>query len=161
MSTSPDPLPPEQDSNQDPTQNLIENNALPPGPPQRRWLFWLLRVGAGLGGVALVGVIAFVIWGDYVVTRYILPRIEVALEDTFDRQIELGEAQGTSLWGVRLGETVVPPTENDESFVVVKEVEVELGLRSLITQQTIKPKLVLIEPNVSLIQSENGTWGDL
>jgi len=138
-----------------------ELDPLPPRRPRRRWLSWFLKASAGLGGVAFVGGVICIIWGDYIVTTYALPRIEIALEDTFDRQVKLGEAQGTSIWGVRLGETVVPPTEEDESSVVVKEVKVELGLRSLITQRTIKPKIVLIEPQISLIQAADETWGDL
>ena len=138
-----------------------ESDPLPPHRPRPHWRSLVLKASAGLGAVALAGGVAFVIWGDYVVTTYILPRIEVAIEDAFDRQIKLGEAQGTSIWGVRLGESVVPPTEDDESFIVVKEVEVELGLRSLIFERIIKPKIILIEPNVSLIQAKDNTWGDL
>ena len=135
--------------------------SLPPQRPRRRWLSLLLKASAGLGGVVFVGGGVFVILGDYIVTTYILPRIEVAIEDAVNRPIKLGKAKGTSLWGVRLGETVIPPTADDESTVVVKEVEVELGLRSLITQRIIKPNIILIEPKVSLIQAEDETWGDL
>ncbi|MGI8935726.1 MAG: hypothetical protein ACR2FS_16800, partial [Phormidesmis sp.] len=62
---------------------------------------------------------------------------------------------------MRLGKTVIPPTATDESSVTVDAVEVSIGLRSLIFQRVIKPEIVLVRPQVSLVQAENGTWGEL
>ncbi|MEO1685808.1 MAG: translocation/assembly module TamB domain-containing protein [Cyanobacteria bacterium J06631_12] len=148
-----------------PEPNSTEQLMLPPNPDpdpaRRRWLAILLKAGAGVGVLGIVGVVGFVIWGDRIITQYILPRIEVAVEETIDRPIRLGESKGTSLWGVNLGKTVIPPTETDESSVTVDEINVAIGLRSLIFQRTIKPEITLVRPNVSLVQSEAGTWGEL
>ncbi len=132
-----------------------------PGPQSPRLYSLLLKAGAGLGTVVLIGGAVFVVWGDRIITERILPRIEVAIEDAVDRPIKLGASQGTSLWGVRLGKTVVPPTATDKSSVTVDAVEVTIGLRSLIFQRIIKPRVVLVRPEVSLVQAEDGTWGEL
>ncbi len=132
----------------------------PSRPSRRLYLLWL-KASAGLGTVVLLGGVGLVIWGDRLITEQILPRIEVAIEDAVDRPIKLGASQGTSLWGVRLGKTVIPPTATDKSSVTVDAVEVTIGLRSLIFQRIIKPKIVLVRPQVSLVQAKDGTWGEL
>ncbi|MEL6471419.1 MAG: translocation/assembly module TamB domain-containing protein [Cyanobacteria bacterium J06623_4] len=151
---------PEPDSNRE--LALLQPPPDPePEPSRDRWLGLLLKVGAGVGVLGVAGIVGFVIWGDRIITQYILPRIEIAVEETIDRPIRLGESKGTSLWGVNLGKTVIPPTETDESSVTVDEIQVAIGLRSLIFQRTIKPEITLVRPEVSLVQSEAGTWGEL
>ena len=132
-----------------------------PSQPSHRLYSLLLKASAGLGTVILLGGVGFVIWGDRIITERILPRIEVAIEDAVDRPIQLGASQGTSFWGVRLGKTVIPPTATDESSVTIDAVEVSIGLRSLIFQRVIKPEIVLVRPQISLVQAEDGTWGEL
>lgn len=139
----------------------MHSDQSPDPQPSRRLYSLLLKAGAGFGTVVLVGGAVFVVWGDRIITERILPRIEVAIEDAVDRPIKLGASQGTSLWGVRLGKTVIPPTATDKSSVTVDAVEVTIGLRSLIFQRIIKPRVVLVRPKVSLVQAENGTWGEL
>ena len=133
-----------------------------PEPPSRtyRWRRVLLKVGAGLGiGTVALGTIA-VIWGDRIVTNLLLPRISDSIDEAIQRPTKLGDVEGFTFWGVRLGETIVPPTETDASSIVVDEIEVTVGLRSLIFQQTIKSNIVLTRPQVLLEQNENGKWTD-
>ena len=131
-------------------------------PPRRahRWRRVLLKVGAGLGiSVVAVGVVA-VVWGDRLVTNLLLPRISASVDEAIKRPAELGDVEGFTFWGVKLGKTVVPPTETDASSITVDEIEVTVGLRSLIFQQTLKSNVVLVRPQVLLEQNEDGQWTD-
>ncbi|MEL6881354.1 MAG: translocation/assembly module TamB domain-containing protein, partial [Cyanobacteria bacterium J06607_10] len=58
-------------------------------------------------------------------------------------------------------QTVIPPTQTDKSTVTVDEIDIAIGLRSLIFQRVVKPKITLVNPKVSLVQAEDDTWGQL
>ena len=150
MSESPAPVPPED-------EQLIGPDAR---RPRRLWKI-LAGVGIGIGSIVTVGGVVFWIWGDRIVTNLLLPRVAQTLDESIKRPVELGDVEGFTFWGVRLGPTVIPPTETDASSVTVDAIEVNIGLRSLIFQQTIKSEVVLIRPEVSLVQSETGQWLEL
>ena len=152
MSDSPEPAAPEP-------ADLEPDLDQSPGPKRpRRWRMRLLKVGAGVGiVVTLVGIVG-VIWGDRILTAKVLPRIEAEIEDIIDRPFELGDVEGLAFVGVQLGKSTMPATETDESFAIVDAVEVEVDLRSLIFERTLRPRVVLIRPDVSLAQSEEGEW---
>ena len=117
-------------------------------------------MGAGLGTGAAVLVVVGVIWGDRIVTTLLLPRISDSIDEAIDRPTKLGDVTGFSFWGVKLGETIVPPTETDASTITIDEIEVKVGLRSLIFQQTLKADVRLVRPEVLLAQDADGTWTD-
>lgn len=162
MSDSPNLTPPEEPPEALPealSENLTDASSRPRWPRRLAWL--ALKVGLGMGAVIAAGGAVFVIWGDRIITERILPRLEIAIEETIDRPIQFGEAKGTSLWGIRLNQTVIPPTETDKSTVTVDEIDISIGLRSLIFQRVVKPKITLINPKVSLVQAKDNTWGQL
>ncbi|MFK8183907.1 MAG: translocation/assembly module TamB domain-containing protein [Phormidesmis sp.] len=140
------------------------DNGLPPEPPPHRprrlWKI-LLGAGIGLGSLAAVGGAVFYVWGDRLITNLLLPRVAQALDESIQRPVEIGDVESFQFWGVTLGETVIPPTETDASSVTVEGIEISIGLRSLLFQQTLKSKVVLIRPEVSLIQAEDGQWLEL
>ena len=125
-----------------------------------RILKLLLKIGAGLGSVAAIGVIVFVIWGDRIVTNLLLPRIADSVDEAIKRPAKLGDVEGFTFWGVRLGKTVVPPTKTDKSSITVESIEVTVGLRTLLFQQTLRSNVILVDPQVSLVQAEDGSWTD-
>ncbi|MEL7223354.1 MAG: hypothetical protein AAGL17_00495, partial [Cyanobacteria bacterium J06576_12] len=139
------------------------NNDLPPEPPHRPRRLWkiLLRLGIGFGSLVTVGGVVFYVWGDRLVTNLLLPRVATILDETIERPVEMGDVESLSLWGVKLGKTVIPPTETDASSVTVDGIEISIGLRSLLSQRIIKSNVVLIRPDVSLIQGEDGEWLEL
>ncbi|MGC1216013.1 MAG: hypothetical protein WA883_00980, partial [Phormidesmis sp.] len=158
MSDTPELTPPGQTP---PGQTPIGPPPSPRDDHSNRWLKWLLRIGLGLGSVVAVGGVVFVVWGDRIVTQLLLPRVASSVDEAIKRPAELGDVEGFSFWGVRLGKTVIPPTETDKTSITVDEIEVTIGLRSLIFQQTLKSNVVLVRPNVSLVQAEDGEWTDL
>lgn len=154
MSNPPEPSPPDQ------TPEPISEPLLDPRPPRRRYAPLLLKVGAGVGtGVALVGAAGW-IWGDRIINTYILPRVEVEIAKSIDRPIDLGEVEGFTFWGVRLGETVLPATDTDESTVTADAVEFSVDARSLLFQRTLRPDVTVIRPNLLINRAEDGQWLD-
>ena len=149
-----------------PLDSTPSNSPQPPSPEpssesrpsRRRWRTILLRVGAGAGTLAGVAGIVAVVWGDRILNAKVLPRVEAEIEKTIERPFELGEIEGFAFWGVRLGKSTMPATETDESFAIVDEVDVKVDLRSLIFERTLRPKIVLVRPDVSLAQSAEGEW---
>ncbi|MGB3789747.1 MAG: DUF748 domain-containing protein, partial [Phormidesmis sp.] len=144
MSDPPDSLPPEQ----------------APLRPPHRLRNTLLTVAAGLGIATAIGGVVLAVWGNKIVTALLLPRVTASVDDAIKRPAELGDVEGFSFWGVRLGKSVIPPTQSDRSSITVDEIEVKVGLRSLIFQQIAKSDIILVRPQVSLVQAEDGTWTD-
>ncbi|MEM9264390.1 MAG: translocation/assembly module TamB domain-containing protein [Cyanobacteria bacterium P01_F01_bin.13] len=130
-------------------------------PPRRPYLALLLKVGAGLGVVIALGSIAGAIWGKRIINSKVLPLVEAEIADIIDRPIELGDLERLSFSGVQLGKTTLPSTEIDQSSVTVDQVSVNLDLSSLLFQKTLKPHILLVRPELSLVQSKDGKWFEL
>ncbi|MEO0517709.1 MAG: translocation/assembly module TamB domain-containing protein [Cyanobacteria bacterium P01_A01_bin.116] len=129
-----------------------------PRASHRRYIKLLKILGAGLGATAAVAGVIGVIWGDRILTAQVLPRVEAEIEDIIERPFKLGDVEGFAFWGVRLGTSTMSATATDDSSAVVDAVDVKIDLRALLFEQTLRPKIVLIRPEVSLAQSETGEW---
>ncbi|MGC1306848.1 MAG: translocation/assembly module TamB domain-containing protein [Phormidesmis sp.] len=147
MTNSPEPSPPNQ------TPDPSSDSRSP-----RRLHSTLLKVGAGVGAIAALAGVAGWIWGERIINAQVLPRVEEKIAEDIGRPIDLGEVERFMFWGVRLGETVLPATETDESTVTVDAVEFTVDARSLIFQRTLRPDVVAIRPNLVLNQAEDGEW---
>lgn len=131
----------------------------PEQPPQsRRLSSVLLKAGVGLSAGIVLSGIAIAVWGKRILNQRVLPRVEVAIADAIERPIELGEVEQWSLTGFRLGQTVIPATDEDASFLTVDAVWVTFGLRSLLFEQTLEPHVTLVRPDLALIKQEGGQW---
>ena len=121
----------------------------------------LLKVAAGVGIMIVAGGVAAVVWADRLINTQVLPRVETEIAKSIGRPVDIGEVEGLSFWGIRLGKTTLPSTETDATSVTVDEIGVDVDLRSLIFQRQIKPHVVLVRPDVNLVQAENGQWIEL
>ncbi|MGB3138847.1 MAG: hypothetical protein WBB18_18705, partial [Nodosilinea sp.] len=94
---------------------MTQPSSPPPNPDHdRRYgqlVPTLLKVGAGLGGIALAGGAAALVWGDDLIDAQLIPRVEAALEKSLDRPFELGNFERLTFNGVRLGPSTLPPTD--------------------------------------------------
>lgn len=131
----------------------------PPSPPRRPAL--LLKLGAGLGVVIALGSVAGAIWGKRMINSQVLPLVEERVADIIDRPIDLGNVERLSFSGVQLGETTIPSTQTDRSAVTVDQVSVGFDVRSLLFEKTLKPHVVLVRPDLSLVQDKDGQWLEL
>ncbi|NEQ47743.1 MAG: DUF748 domain-containing protein [Leptolyngbya sp. SIOISBB] len=146
MSNSPAPNPPEP-SNED----RSTRRSFPP----------LLKVATGLGVIAAAGGLVAVVWGDRLIESQVIPIVEEEVETTIGRPVEIGEVKGLSFWGIRLGQSALPPTETDATTATVEEVRVQINLGALLFHREIQPDIILISPDINLVQAVDGQWIEL
>jgi translocation and assembly module TamB len=132
-----------------------------PNPRSRRIWSTIAKIGAGVGGVALVAGGAALIWGGDALNDQLIPWVEESLEKSLDRPIELGNIESLSFNGVRLGPSSLPPTDEVETEATVEAVELSISWPDLLFNLTARTSITLIEPNATVIQSEDGRWIDL
>lgn len=131
---------------------------LPPQPPRRPYRAVVLKTGAGLGLVIALGGVAVAIWGRHIINAQVVPIIEEKIEEAIERPVELGKLERLSFNGIRVGKSILPAIETDDSWVSADTVLIDFDLRSLLFQKTFKPDIVLVRPNVSLVQQADGQW---
>ena len=122
--------------------------------PRRRWLRALALVGSGLalGGLGLGW------WGYQIARREIPPFLQSKLSDALGRPLKVGEFERFSPTGVRLGPSILPPTEDDFSWMKAKALEVNFNPLELLFTRTLRPSVVFEEPEVALKQGFDGKW---
>ncbi|PSN14635.1 hypothetical protein C7293_10765 [filamentous cyanobacterium CCT1] len=146
---------------------MTQPSSPPPNPDPHqhrmlgRMLPTLLKVGAGLGGLALVGGAAVLVWGDDLFNDRLIPWVETALEESLDRPFELGDFERLTWNGVRLGPSRLPPTEAVASGATAEAVDVSFSWPDLLFSRTLRYSLTFIEPDIALVQAADGRWVDL
>ncbi|PSN19417.1 hypothetical protein C7271_07420 [filamentous cyanobacterium CCP5] len=129
-------------------------------PSRRR--SWLIKVGAGVAGVVVVGAVAGALVAKPLINRRIMPLVEEQVEDRIGRPIALGNVEGLSLGGIVIGPTELPPTADDASFATVETMEIGVDWVALALDRTLKPTITLIDPELTLVEEEEaGQWLDL
>ncbi len=147
--TQPSSPPPNQDQDRHQRQVL------------RRMVPTLLKVGAGLGGIALVGGAALLVWGDDLINARLIPWVETALEESLDRPFELGNFERLTWNGVRLGSSILPPTDAVASGATAEAVDVTFSWPDLLFRRSLRYSLTFIEADIALVQAADGRWVDL
>ncbi len=98
-------------------------------------------------------------WWGYSLIRRELPQfLNENLSDALGRPIKVGQFQRFNLGGVRLGPAIVPPTEDDFSWVKAQYLDVKFNPIELLLTRTLRPTLVFDEPQMALKQGFNGEW---
>lgn len=124
-----------------------------PRPRRRLW-----RSLAVVGGV--VGVVGLSVAGvGYELVRRRLPDfLGDNLSAATGRPIKVGEFERLGPRGVRLGPSIIPPTEADYSWLKAQGMEVRFNPLLLLFRRTLRPTVVLLQPEVSLRQGFGGDW---
>ena len=130
-------------------------------PDSRSFLPLLLKVGAGVGGVAIFGVVAALIWGKDLVNQQVIPRVETALENTLDRPVDVGEVEQLSLNGFRVGPSSLPPTDEVKTEASLAALDITFSWPDLIFDRTLRPTITVIDPEVNVVQATDGRWIDI
>jgi translocation and assembly module TamB len=98
-------------------------------------------------------------WWGYAYVRRELPQfLQANLSTALGRPIKVGEFQRFSPTGVRLGPSIVPPTEDDFSWIKAKALEVNFDPLELIFTRTLRPSLMFLEPQMAAKQGFDGQW---
>lgn len=123
--------------------------------PRRRWRRWRrialpVSVGllAGLGGVAF--------WGWRYVHEELPGIVAQNLSETLNRSVEVGEVEGLSLTGLRLGRSQIPPTANDTDQASVETIEVGFNLFQTLWTRKLKLDITLENAEIFLEQQKEG-----
>lgn len=110
------------------------------------------------GGVLAV-VAAGLGWAGYTAVRRELPEfLEDNLSDALGRPIKVGEFKRLGPTGIRLGPSIVPPTETNFTWVKAKALDVSFNPLELLLTRTLRPNIVFVEPQVAFKQGFDGEW---
>jgi hypothetical protein len=116
-------------------------------------------VGTGIG---LICGIVGVVWGSHVVAHRLVEKAQQKLDVSLNRPVTLGELEGISLQGLRLGRTNMPSIGANATFYgYIEAIEIGLDWRALLQHQTLKANITLIEPELTLVQTADGQWPSL
>ena len=118
----------------------------------------LLRAAMVTGGIFAVAAIILGWMGYTFVRRELPPFLEDNLSDALGRPIRVGEFQYLGPTGIHLGPAIIPPTEDNFTWLKAEAVDVSFNPLELVFTRTLRPNIVFIEPEVALKQSFDGEW---
>ncbi len=114
-------------------------------------------IGITLIGIGVVGVI---ITKNYLQKE--IPSIaEKQLSNILNREVNVGEVKKLSLNNITIGETTIPPTNNDSSNIQLDSIKVDYNIFPLIFKRTLPLRITIINPDINLSQHSNGNWINL
>lgn len=118
----------------------------------------LFRIAVIAGGVLLVGG-SVAGWIGYSFLRRELPGfLQSNLSAALGRPIKVGQFERLGLRGVRLGPSIVPPTETNYTWVKAQALEVSFNPLELILTRTLRPTVIFERPEMSIKQGFSGNW---
>ena len=98
-------------------------------------------------------------WMGYQLVRRELPQfLNDNLSDALGRPIRVGEFKRLGPTGIYLGPALVPPTEDNYTWLRAEALAVSFNPLELIFTRTLRPSIVFIEPQAALKQSFDGEW---
>jgi translocation and assembly module TamB len=121
-------------------------------------MLWLSRAGLSFGVIVLIGVIAGAWWAWVFVNRELAPLVERNISDLLQRPVNLGRVERFTLNSLRFGPSSVPATATDPDRATAQAVDVQFNLLQLIFTRTLQLNVNLINPDVYIEQSPDGTW---
>jgi translocation and assembly module TamB len=135
-----------------------QNSGPDPEPRSRSRRQTLLRAGAAVGSVVLVGAAAGGWWTWQFVRNELAPLVARNLSELFDRPVEVGNLEGVSLTSITFGESTVPPTETDPDRLTVPRIVVNFNPLEALWDRTLSLDVTLDRPDVYIEQDEDGLW---
>lgn len=136
------------------------NNSQPnlPNRRSRRRLWRWVAIGTGIT-VIVGGTIAARLAQKFV-DEQLAPLVSRELSKLLDRPVEVGDIEQVGLTYLRVGESRVPATAEDQDEAVVEAVEVRFNPLELFRRR-LSLNLTLVQPALFLDQTADGTWVNL
>ena len=146
----------------DSVEQTADNNPSPE-PPDDKGNFWqrLIRpskkkvVGtAAIASLLGLGYYGLQLWAK----KNLPPLLESQAAKFLDRPVDIGEIESISPWGVRVGKSVIPPTETEEDRLEIEEIDIGFNIIPVIFRRTLPVDITLVKPQIYLDQSADGSW---
>lgn len=135
----------------------------PPQPPEKKSNFWqrLIRPSKkkAVGAVAIASVLGLGYYGLQLWAKKNLPPIlESQASKILNRPVDIGEIESISLFGVKVGKSVIPPTATEKDRIEIAGIDLDFNLFPVIFQRTLPIDVTLIRPQIYLDQAADGSW---
>jgi translocation and assembly module TamB len=118
------------------------------------WMATAAKITAGFLGLGLLGFIGASIW----VATNLSPTIARELTKALDRQVAIGPVENIGFNEINFGASSLAATNDSPNKVAVKAIKISFDPLAILWQNTIKPTITLVEPDLYLEQSANGDW---
>jgi translocation and assembly module TamB len=136
----------------------MTNNQPEPSPNRRLWLIILTRTSIAFGAILLVAIIGGALYARNFINEKLAPLVESNLKQLLGRPVEIGEVERFSLNSLRFDSAAIPATPDDRDRAVAEAVEVRFDLWQLLTNRILELNVTLIEPDIYLDQTRDGSW---
>jgi translocation and assembly module TamB len=135
----------------------------PPQPPKkdRNFLQRLLRPSKkkAVGVIAIASVLGLGYYGlQWWAKRNLPPIIESQASKLLNRPVDLGEIESISLFGVKVGKSVIPPTATEKDEIEIEGIDIGFNLFPVIFRRTLPIDVTLVKPQIYLDQAADGSW---
>jgi hypothetical protein len=115
---------------------------------------WGVAILTAAGALGYAGV-------NYLVKQKLPPFLETQIANIIDRPINLGEVEGFSLTGIKLGKSTIPATATDPDRINLDGIEVGFNLLPVIFRRTLPLQITLHQLDVYIEQTADGQWVNL
>jgi translocation and assembly module TamB len=124
------------------------------GSVRPNWMATAAKITAGFLGLGLLGFIGASVW----VATNLSPTIARELTKALDRQVAIGPVENIGFNEINFGASSLAATTDSPNKVAVKAIKISFDPLAILWQNTIKPTITLVEPDLYLEQSANGDW---
>jgi translocation and assembly module TamB len=124
------------------------------GSVRPNWMATAAKITAGFLGLGLLGFIGASIW----VATNLSPTIARELTKALDRQVAIGPVENIGFNEINFGASSLAATTDSPNKVAVKAIKISFDPLAILWQNTLKPTITLVEPDLYLEQSANGDW---
>lgn len=111
----------------------------------------------GLSGILLIA--GTVLWQGWVYLHdRLTPLIEQNLSQALDRPVKLGKVEAISLTGLKFGQSIIPPTPDNYTWITIEDIQIDFNLWTLLVERKLDLRLGLEKPRVHLSQDPRRGW---
>ncbi len=108
--------------------------------------------------VLLAGISGGLAMGWVTLQRKLVPLIETEVTTYLDRPIEVGKLKRISPFGVRFGESKLPPTATNPDYLSAEAIQVNFSPWQFLLKRDLILHISVIRPDVYIEQDERGVW---
>lgn len=127
-----------------------------PRPRRSSRLRYVRRIVLPVGLVLTIGAGGAAVWGWRYIHNELPGVVAQNLSELLNRPVAVGEVEGVSLTGLKLGRSVIAPTPKDTDTASVETIEVGFNLFQTLWTRKLKLDIALQEADIYLEQDKEG-----